>query len=68
MPTATSIAGSAGFAFALEAALPIVLPRGARNHRFHVRENHLPSPVECDHNFILVKIAFRTGRPQTFSF
>src|SRR5579883_2900439 len=57
LPTARSIAGSVGLAFALDAALPILLPRLDENTRFHVHENRLPSPAECDHNFILVKIA-----------
>ena len=71
LPTARSIAGSAGlaagFAFGLAAGLPlaflafgagflILLPPLTSDRLLHVHENCLHCHGKCDHNFILVKI------------
>ncbi|MGY4280942.1 hypothetical protein ACVWXO_000162 [Bradyrhizobium sp. LM2.7] len=65
LPTATSIAGSAGFALALvfgfragfaAAGLRILLPPLTSNCFLHVHENRLRQPPKCDQIFILVKI------------
>ena len=71
LPTARSIAGSAGraagFTFGLAAGLPlaflafgagflILLPPLTSDRLLHVHENCLQCLGKCDHNFILVKI------------
>jgi len=66
-PTATSIAGSVGFAGAFlpllaffagftAAGLRILLPPLTSNRFLHVHENRLRHPRKCDQIFILVKI------------
>ncbi|WP_441239423.1 hypothetical protein [Bradyrhizobium sp. 930_D9_N1_4] len=62
-PTATSIAGSAGFAIAFgfltafaAAGLRILLPPLTSNRFLHVHENRLHHLRKCDQIFILVKI------------
>jgi hypothetical protein len=67
-PTATSIAGSVGFAVAFfprvlpflagfgGAGLRILLPPLTSNRFLHVHENRLHDPRKCDQIFILVKI------------
>ena len=64
-PTATSIAGSAGFVTGLAVAflegfdasgLRILLPPLTSDRFLHVHENRLHHPLKCVQIFILVKI------------